>query len=509
MLAHCCTAALCGLEAHPVCVEVDLAPGLPLMQLVGLADASGREARERLRSALRNSGFGVPQTRVVANLAPADLPKHGAGFDLPLALALLVASAQLPQQQLQGIWAIGELALDGRLLPVQGVLALAAAAAQAGAKALVLPQANAVEAHLVEALPVWPADCLATAVRGLCGAGPWSALPPAPPAPSLPPLPDLAAVSGQRHGRRSLELAAAGGHHLLLIGPPGCGKTLLARCLPGLLPPLTRPQALLASQIHALAGLRPAGSGLLQAPPLRMPHHGCSAAALAGGGSAPRPGEVSLAHHGVLFLDELAEFKPAVLDQLRQPLEQGEIHLARAQRVLHLPARVQLVAATNPCPCGWWGDPQGGCRCGEQRRRQYWSRLSGPLLDRIALQVVLSSAQAEPLQPLPVAAANESSALVAERVQLARERMAARNPGGAANGALDFEQLRLLLQLTQDAQSWWRQLPPGLGLSSRAQAAVFTVARTAADLEASARVDVRHLAEALSYRALDRSVASP
>ncbi|MEB3177334.1 MAG: YifB family Mg chelatase-like AAA ATPase [Synechococcus sp.] len=509
MLAHCCTAALCGLEAQPVCVEVDLAPGLPLMQLVGLADASGRDARERLRSALRNSGFRVPQTRVVANLAPADLPKQGAGFDLPLALALLVASTQLAQQQLQGIWAIGELALDGRLLPVHGVLAVAAAAAQAGAKALLVPQANAAEARLVEALPVWAADGLSTAVRALQGAGPWSPLPPAPPEPPLPPMPDLAAVCGQRHGRRSLELAAAGAHHLLLIGPPGCGKTLLARCLPGLLPPLTPRQALLISQIHALAGLRPAGSGLLRAPPLRMPHHGCSAAALVGGGSGPRPGEVSLAHHGVLFLDELAEFKPAVLDQLRQPLEQGEIQLARARQLLRLPARVQLVAATNPCPCGWWGDPQRGCRCGEQRRRQYWGRLSGPLLDRIPLQVVLSSAQAQLLQPAPAAEPSESTAQVAERVQRARQRMAARNPGGAPNGALAFEQLQPLLQASAAAQTWWRQLQPGLGLSSRAQAAVFTVARTAADLEASTRVEVSHLAEALTYRGLDRGVASP
>jgi magnesium chelatase family protein len=510
MLAFCCGACLCGLEAQPITVEVDLAPGLPGLQLVGLGDISGREARERVRSALRNSGFRVPQTRVVVSLAPAQLRKQGPSFDLPIALALLVATGQLPQQFLEGVWAAGELGLDGQLRPVRGVLAVARAAQAAGAAALIVPAANGSEAALVDGLKVWPAEQLSGVSFSLRSGMGW-ALPGAeqriaPP----PPWPDLGEVEGQLHGRRALEIAASGRHHLLMIGPPGCGKTLLARCLPSLLPPLDQSQALELTQIHSVAGLLPPEAGLLRQPPFRSPHHGCSATALVGGGSGPRPGELSLAHHGILFLDELAEFRREVLDQLRQPLESGQICLARARQSLWFPCRLLLAAATNPCPCGWWGDPLRPCRCGERLRRQYWSRLSGPLLDRLDLQVILTALPPAALEQvaLPRQASDplrETSLAVAKRVASARARMLRRNPGGLANAEVPFEQLRPHLRLSKAARRFWtRSLEQPLRLTARSVSRVLRVARTAADLEGSEPLDAHHLAEALTYRSLDR-----
>lgn len=498
MLARIFSRAVVGVEAPEVAVEAHLSAGLPAFAVVGLPEAAVRESRDRVRSALLNSRFDFPARRITVNLAPADLPKEGGRFDLPIALGILAASGQLPGAALRNLEFLGELSLSGELKPVRGVLPAALKACSSG-RSLVLPCANSDEAALVSGLSVLGARHLLDVCAHLTGA---QRLMPHVSTLSVhaPRYDDLAEVRGQQHAKRALEIAAAGGHSLLFIGPPGTGKSMLASRLAGILPPMTEEEALQTAAVASISDAGFSSAGWRQRP-YRAPHHTASGVALVGGGSYPRPGEISLAHHGVLFLDELPEFDRHVLEVLREPLETGQIVVSRAARQAEFPARFQLIAAMNPCPCGYLGDDSGRCRCTGEQVQRYRARISGPLLDRIDLHVEVPRPPRAALRP-DTPADGESSATVAARVLAARNRQLARC--GRANARLTPREAGRFCAPDSPGLDLLERAAERLGFSARAYHRILKTARTIADLADCDKVQSTHVAEAIGYRVLDR-----
>ena len=508
MLARIDSCAVLGIEAHLVQTQVDVGTGLAKVTIVGLPDTAVQEARERVASAIRNSNFAFPAHRVTINLAPADIRKEGPAFDLPIALAVLAATEQIAGEDVERLVAVGELSLDGSVRPISGVLPIALAARDARRAGLIVPADNVAEATVVEGLNVYP-------VRTLWEAAEVVAQPeqrqPAPPSAgewrlSDPKYPtDFSEVKGQPHVKRALEVAAAGGHNVVMVGPPGSGKTMLAMRIPTILPPLRTEEALEVTKVYSISGKLPAGRGLMTTRPFRSPHHTISAAGLAGGGTIPTPGEISLAHHGVLFMDELPEFGRDALEVMRQPLEDGVVSVSRVAGTADFPARVMLVAALNPCPCGYYMDATRSCSCSVTKIRRYLQRISGPLLDRVDIHIEVPRLKKEELL---TPANGEPSSAVRVRVKQARETQAGRfaEAGIYCNAHMLPRHLKQFCPISDEVRSFLSNAIDQLGLSARAFDRVVKLSRTIADLDGSEQIALPHVAEAIQYRGLDRKL---